>query len=104
MAQVALSVVLLVGAGLLVRSFRALQTTELGFDPEGLVLMDVDLPSARYPEIAEQVRFYERLLERVRVVPGVSGAAGTSQAPGAGSGTTFSFAIEASMVTSWPAR
>ncbi|HEM46024.1 MAG TPA: FtsX-like permease family protein, partial [Alphaproteobacteria bacterium] len=54
-AQVALSVVLLVGAGLFVRSFRALQATEPGFDPEGLALMTVDLPGPRYPAIPEQV-------------------------------------------------
>ena len=93
-AQVALSVVLLVGAGLFVRSFRALQATELGFEPAGLVLMDVDLPSARYPEIPGQVALYERLLERARAVPGVLAAAATSQPPGNGSGMTFSFAIE----------
>jgi len=92
--QVALSVVLLVGAGLFVRSFRAIQATELGFDPEGLVLMDVNLPQLRYPETGEQTAFYEGLLERVRGLPGVMGASATSQPPGSGSNTTFSFAIE----------
>jgi putative ABC transport system permease protein len=92
-AQVSLSVVLLVGAGLFVRSFRAMHATELGFDPEGLVLMDVDLPGPRYPEIPTQTAFYERLLERVSSIPGVT-AAGTSQPPGGGAGMTFSFAIE----------
>ena len=92
--QVALSVVLLVGAGLFVRSFRAIQATELGFDPEGLVLMDVNLPQPRYPATGEQTAFYEGLLERVRGLPGVTGAATTSQPPGSGSDMTFSFAIE----------
>ncbi len=93
-AQVALSVVLLVAAGLFVRSFRALQATDLGFDPEGLVLMDVDLPRARYPEISEQVGLYDRLLERVRGLPGAGPVAGTAQPPGALGASTFSFAIE----------
>ena len=92
--QVALSVVLLVGAGLFVRSFRAIQATELGFDPEGLVLMNVNLPQLRYPETTEQVAFYDGLLEHVHGLPGVVGAAGTSQPPGSGAGMTFSFAIE----------
>ena len=92
--QVALSVLLLVGAGLFVRSFRALQTTELGFDPERLVLMEVNLPQARYPDRPEQVGFYDALLARARALPTVIDAAGTSQPPGSASGMTFSFAIE----------
>lgn len=97
--QVALSVVLLVGAGLFVRSFRALQTTELGFEPEGLITMAVDLPSPRYPQTEEQVGFYDRLVERIRALPGVVGAATTTQAPGLSSGMTFSFAIEGRVAT-----
>jgi putative ABC transport system permease protein len=97
--QVGLSVVLLVGAGLFVRSFRALHETELGFDPEGLVLMDAALPLASYPESPEQVDFYERLLARVEALPGVAAAAGSSQAPGSSSSMTFSFAIEGRAAT-----
>ena len=93
-AQVALSVVLLVSAGLFVRSFRALQTTELRFNPDGLVLMDVDLPSERYPETPEHLTFYDQLLDRVAALPGVTAVAGTSQPPGSGVDMTFSFAIE----------
>jgi predicted permease len=92
--QVALTVVLLVGAGLFVRSFRELQATELGFDYERLVLMDVGLPLARYGEIPDQISFYERLQERVRTLPGVAAVAGSSQPPGGASQMTFSFAIE----------
>ncbi len=93
-AQVALSVVLLVSAGLFVRSFRALQATELAFDPQGLVLMDVNLPNQRYPGTPEQVLFYDQLLDRVAGMPAVSGAAGTTQPPGWSADMTFSFAIE----------
>jgi len=92
--QVGLSVVLLVGAGLFVRSFRALQATELGFEPDGLVLMDASLPSASYPDTPEQVSFYDQLLERVEALPGVAAAAGSSQPPASSSMMTFSFAIE----------
>ena len=92
--QVALSVVLLVGAGLLVRSFRALSVTELGFEPEGLVLMDTSLPQASYPETPGQVAFFERLLDRVQALPGVAAAAGSSQPPASATSMTFSFAIE----------
>ena len=93
-AQVALSVLLLVSAGLFVRSFQALQRTELGFDPHGLVLMDVDLPLERHPDTPEQVVFFDQLLNRVAGIPGVAGVAGTTQPPGAPAHMTFSFAIE----------
>jgi putative ABC transport system permease protein len=93
-AQVALSVVLLVSAGLLVRSFQALQQTELGFEPSGLVLMDVNLPFQRYPETAEQSLLYDQILAQVETLPAVTAVAGTSQPPGSSAGMTFSFAIE----------
>lgn len=93
-AQVALSVVLLVSAGLFVRSFQALHGTELGFKPDGLVLMDVDLPFQRHAETPEQVAFFNQLLERVSGIPGVVAAAGTTQPPGTPDHMTFSFAIE----------
>jgi len=93
-AQVALSVVLLVGAGLFVRSFRALQATDLGFDAAGLVVMDVDLPAARYGTTPEQADAYDRLLRRAAAIPSVTGVTGTSERPGSGFGMTFSFAIE----------
>jgi len=93
-AQVALSVVLLVSAGLFVRSFQALQGTDLGFDPDRLVLMDVDLPFERHPETPEQVLFFHQLLDRVAGIPGVVDVAGTTQPPGTPDHMTFSFAIE----------
>jgi len=99
-AQVSLSVVLLVGAGLFVRSFRALQATDLGFEPENLVVMDVDLPRARYAGIPEHGAFYRRLVDAVGALPGVEGATTTSHPPAASAGMTFSFAIEGRVNTS----
>jgi putative ABC transport system permease protein len=69
-AQVALAVVLLVGATLLVRSLWKLQEVPPGFTPARVTAMDVSLPTAHYPEGA-QIPFYERLQERVRALPGV---------------------------------
>lgn len=92
--QVALSVVLLVGAGLFVRSFRVLQGTELGFSSDRLVLMDVDLPQARFPDTPRQSDFYERLLDNVEGLPGVAGVAGSAQPPGTSLMMTFGFTIE----------
>ena len=93
-AQVALALVLLVGAGLLVRSLTRLNAVDFGFAKDGLLALNLDVPAARYPDVGAQVRFYERLLERVRALPGVAAASTTSGALASGIATTFSFAIE----------
>lgn len=67
--QVALALVLLVGAGLLVKSFVALQQVELGFDPEGVLTYEVHLPEARYPTGETRMAFYDRLFQRIRALP-----------------------------------
>ncbi len=92
--QVAFSVVLLVGAGLFIQSFRAVTTVDPGFDPEGLSVMELDLPFGRYGEIDEQVDFYDGLLERVRAIPGVADASASTWTPASGQSMTMSFAIE----------
>jgi putative ABC transport system permease protein len=79
-AEVGLSVVLLLGAGLLLRSLSAMQKTDLGFRPEGLSAFTISLPAARYP--AEQVATaHERLDELLRGVPGVTEVARISGLP-----------------------
>ena len=92
--QVAFSVVLLVGAGLFVQSFRALNATDPGFDPDGMTVMQMDLPFSRYGDSSQQVALYDALLERVRAVPGVEAAAASSMTPASGQPMTFSFSIE----------
>jgi putative ABC transport system permease protein len=69
-AEVALSIVLLVGAGLLIRSLQQLQRVSPGFSAEQAVSMEVSLPTARYPE-GDQMPFYQQLEERVRGIRGV---------------------------------
>jgi putative ABC transport system permease protein len=69
-AEVAMSIVLLVGAGLLMRSLWHLQDVDPGFDANQVLTMEVSLPMARYPE-GEQMPFYQRLEERVRGIAGV---------------------------------
>lgn len=69
-AQVALAVVLLVGATLLVRSLWKLQDVPPGFSPARVTAMDVSLPTAAYPE-GDQIPFYQQLQERVEALPGV---------------------------------
>jgi putative ABC transport system permease protein len=81
--EVALAVVLLIGAGLLLRSFQRLLGVELGFEPAGVVTMKVNLPTSRYafpsfdvyPQWPELEEFYRSYLERARAVPGVESVA-----------------------------
>src|SRR4029079_12055526 len=63
--EIALSVVLVVGCGLMARSFARLQKVELGFDPRGLVTMQIELPKSFYPADASAVTFWRTLRERV---------------------------------------
>jgi len=69
--EMMLSVMLLVGAGLLVRSLVELQRADLGFDAEGLLSVQTSLPDARYPDGASRTAFTNTLLERARLLPGV---------------------------------
>jgi putative ABC transport system permease protein len=72
--EMALAVVLLVGAGLMLRSIWALQRVPIGFDPAGVLTMRIALPAASYAAPEQVVVFYQRLLERVRQLPGVQTA------------------------------
>jgi putative ABC transport system permease protein len=92
-AQVALSLVLLVGAGLLLKSFARLQHVELGFDPDRVLTARVNLPEARYPKPEQQVAFFDAVLSQLRALPGVSGAGAINWLPLSGlrSATQFWF-------------
>ena len=74
-AEVALAIVLLTGAGLLIRTLWTMQQTERGFDPSNVAMMTVSPPAATYKDGAAVRSFYLRLLERIRAVPGVTSAA-----------------------------
>ena len=80
-SEVALSIVLAAGAVLLLRSLAALTRLDLGFRPESVLTMRIELPDARFDDRREIVRFYERTLEDVRRVPGVRAAGLTSVLP-----------------------
>jgi predicted permease len=78
--QVALSMVLLIGAGLLVRSFSALRGATPGFDPDRVLTMTVTLPGARYQRPA-MAAFYRQTVTNIRALPGVRAAAGATALP-----------------------
>ena len=74
-AEIALSLVLLIGAGLMIKSFAALQRVNVGFNPDNLVTMQLSLPGSRYRDRAQIISFYQQLLQRVEAIPGVESAA-----------------------------
>jgi predicted permease len=92
--QMALAVCLLVGAGLLLRSFSALQNQPPGFSSEGLLTARFDLPPGKYAEDNTRRQFIDASLERLRAVPGVSHAAFVSNLPFGGSYWQSSYNIE----------
>lgn len=92
--QVALALVLLVGAGLLARSFQNLQRVDLGFDPEGVISMRVQLPQTRYPDAPARLAFFGELEERLSALPGVEAVGSITNLPMAGFDGDVSFQVE----------
>jgi putative ABC transport system permease protein len=80
-AEVALSLVLLIGAGLLIRSFVRLMQTDPGFDPSRVVTLDIPLDRHRYDTEEKQAAFFDRLVERARQLPGVEAAGLVNDVP-----------------------
>jgi putative ABC transport system permease protein len=80
-AEIALTVVLLAGAGLLLRSYQAVLAVDPGFNAEGLLLAETALANARYPSPESRNAFYQRVLDQVEALPGVESAGYTSFAP-----------------------
>ncbi len=83
-SEIALSVVLLLGAGLLMRSFMKVRGADLGFDTGGVVTMRLTLPQQKYPTAEAIVSFFEELIRRSETIPGVTAAAMASQLPPTG--------------------
>ena len=79
--QVALSIVLLIGAGLMVESFAHLRRVELGFDPSNVLTMRIALPPSRYETDRKKAAFYKDVVQRISGVPGVRGVAVAPTAP-----------------------
>src|SRR2546425_1274514 len=92
--ETALGVVVLVGAGLLLRSFVRLNQVPVGFKSEGVVTFRVSLPAARYRTDVQRTAFYQQVSERLQALPGVSSAAAISFVPLSMSGRTTGVSIE----------
>ncbi len=93
-AEVALALTLLTGAGLLIKSFARLQGVDPGFEPDHLLTFNLALPPARYPSDTAQIAFFDQALPALAAVPGVRGVGATSVMPFSGGWTTGSFEIE----------
>jgi putative ABC transport system permease protein len=92
-AEVALTVVLLIGAGLLLKSFVALRAVDMGCATNNVLTMGVSLPDARYSKPEQVEEFYSQLLDRVRSTPGVSAAGFVNVLPGLGHFVDNTFSI-----------
>jgi putative ABC transport system permease protein len=97
-SEVAASLVLLVGAGLLVKGFRALLDAHQQFDPQSLLTMNIALPADKYPDQAKRAAFYQQVLAQISAIPGVESASvatavpysdGQSYHPFTGDGVSF---------------
>lgn len=93
-AEVGLALLLLVGAGLLLRSFERLASQLPGFRPENLLVADVPLSVNEYPNSVERMEFFDRLLEKLRATRGVYSAGAATTLPVTGSGSAIHFNIE----------
>ena len=93
-AQFALSLVLLIGAGLLLKSFQRLQSVDLGFNPEQTLTMVATLPQAKYRDEEQTLRFYNGALEELRNSPGIKSAGVATNLPFAEDGNSDGFIVE----------
>jgi putative ABC transport system permease protein len=93
-SEVALSLMLLVGAALLINSFVRLLKTNAGFNPSGVLALDIPLSRTRYPKEEQQAATFQQLLQRMKTVPGVRDVALTSNVPLTDFDVELSFNIE----------
>ena len=91
--EVGLTVILLIGAGLLLKSYERLRSADMGCITQDVITMHLGLPDARYEKPAQRANFYDRLLDRVRALPGVDAAGFVTLAPGQGDGPDWTFSI-----------
>ena len=92
--EVAAALVLLVGAGLLLKSFKKLQEVDPGFKPDHLLTMQVALPATKYTDPQKIDAFYAQALEKIKALPGVESAGVSTSVPMSGANSSGSFGIE----------
>jgi predicted permease len=93
-AELALAITLLTGAGLLIRSFERLSSVNPGFDADNLLTANLTLPGSKYTSDTMQIQFFDRALADIATVPGVKSVAAASVLPFSGGWSTGSFTVE----------
>jgi predicted permease len=91
--EVGLTVILLIGAGLLLKSYERLHSSDMGCITQNVITMHLGLPDARYATPAQRANFYDTLLERVRALPGLDAAGFVTAVPGQCYGSDWTFSI-----------
>jgi predicted permease len=91
--EVGLTVILLVGAGLLLKSYERLRSSDMGCRTQDVITMHLGIPDARYATPAQRANFFDTLLDRVRALPGVDAAGFATLVPGQGYQNDWSFSI-----------
>jgi len=92
--EIALALILLIGAGLMIRSFRQLLRVDPGFDPHNLLTMQIDLPESKYKDETQIANFYSQVLGRLETLPGVSAVGATWRLPLSGSDSGTGIEVE----------
>jgi predicted permease len=92
--EISLAFVLLTGAGLLVRTLWKLNSINPGFGSQGVLVAEIQLPKSRYGDDVSRTAFFQELIERIRAVPGVESAGGTSNLPLSGTNMVFIASVE----------
>ncbi len=93
-SEVSLALVLLCGAGLLIRTIWKLNSVNPGFDPDNVLVAELVLPKTKYRDAGQQTLFFQQLIERIQTSPGIESAGGTSNLPLSGTNMIFLASVE----------
>jgi len=102
-SEVTLALVLLCGAGLLIRTLWKLNSVNPGFDPDNVMVAELVLPKTKYRDAGQQTAFFQQFLERIKTSPGIESVGGTSNLPLSGTNMVFLASIEGRPNSSLPA-
>lgn len=100
-SEIALSLMLLLGAGLLIRSFFRLENARPGFETANIITMRMNIPLNRYPKFEDVIEFTKKLQDTVRRIPGVESAGSINRLPLSGSGPQTPYAYDAATEQAW---
>lgn len=102
-SEVTLALVLLCGAGLLIRTLWKLNAVNPGFDPDNVLVAELVLPTTKYRDAGQQTLFFQQLIERIKGSPGIDSVGGTSNLPLSGTNMVFRATVEGGPNSSLPA-